>query len=363
VGTDSRKRTSGRLFRSFLIAVVAIVVITQAGTVLGQISFGATLTVLRGTVSVVHGDGTAVSPAVSGLKLDAGDRVATVGRATALVTFFDGSEVELGSDTTIAIQETSSNGNLVTIIIQAVLGTAVHHVATFANPASTYTVISNGTEMLVKGTIVGHGVDDDGNVTAYLIESSGPVTFPNPGNVLHNGEACTRTSSGDLACEQLNGKDVWSGVTDGVTPGDGGKPAGTTSNTPKSEEKETKQLISPPQLLPSTSTPTPTPTATPALERQTPTLTNTVTLTPTSTAVPTQTATATATATATPTLTKAPSHTPTPTPTETLTPTPTATATSTATPTPTPNRCPSPLDDEPGQPGQPKDGEPPIGEC
>src|SRR5918993_909009 len=68
VGTDSRERTSGRFFRSLLIAVVAIIVVTQAGTVLGQISFGATLTVLRGTVSVVHGDGTAVSPAPSGLK-------------------------------------------------------------------------------------------------------------------------------------------------------------------------------------------------------------------------------------------------------------------------------------------------------
>ena len=77
-----------------------------------------------------------------------------------------------------SIQQASSSGNLVTIIIENVLGTAVHHVATFANPNSTYTVVSNGTELLVKGTIIGHGVDDDGNVTAYLIESGGTVTFP-----------------------------------------------------------------------------------------------------------------------------------------------------------------------------------------
>jgi hypothetical protein len=349
VGTDSRERSSGRLFRSLLIAVVAIVVVTQAGTVLGQISFGATLTVLRGTVSVVDGSGAAVSPAPSGLKLNAGDRVATVGRAAALVTFFDGSEVELGADTTIAIQEASSSGNLVTIIIETVLGTAVHHVNTFVNPNSTYTVISNGTELLVKGTIIGHGVDDDGNVTAYLIESGGTVTFPNQGNTLHNGEACTQTNSGDLACQQQNGKDVWSGVADGVSPGDGGKPAGTTSNTPKSEEKDVKAPGLPAQALTSTPTGTPTPTSTPPQDLQTPTLTHTATLTPTSASLPTHTATATVTATATPT--KSPTDTPTPTPTATPTLTPTATAT--LTPTNTPNLCPRPEQEGPQEPEPP----------
>jgi len=335
-------RTSGRFFRSLLLVVVALVVVTQAGTVLGQISFGATLTVLRGTVSVVQGDGAAVSPAPSGLKLNAGDRVATVGRATALVTFFDGSEVELGADTTIAIQEASSSGNLVTIIIETVLGSAVHHVNTSANPNSTYTVISNGTELLVKGTIIGHGVDDDGNVTAYLIESGGTVTFPNQGNTLHNGEACTQTSGGDLACQPQNGKDVWSGVADGVSPGDGGKPAGTTSNTPKSEEKDVKEPGGLAQSLTSTPTGTPTPTSTPPRDLQTPTLTPTATLTPTSTSLPTHTTTATATGTATATSTKTPTDTPTATPTSTAThtPTPTETATLTPTPTNTPNLCP-----------------------
>jgi len=238
VGTDSRTRAYRRYFRSLLLFVAALIIVTQAGAALGQISFGATLTVLRGTVSVVQSNGTAVAPASSGLKLDAGDRVATVGRASALVTFFDGSEVELGADTTIAIQDASGSGGLVTIVIENIMGTSVHHVATLTDPGSSYRVISGDSELLVKGTTVGFGTDADGNVTASLIESSGKVTFPNDSHTLQNGETCTLTSGGDLLCEQSNGKDVWSSVADGVSSGDGNKPGGTTSNTPKSDEKD-----------------------------------------------------------------------------------------------------------------------------
>ena len=337
MGTDSGKRAHGRYFRALLTFVVAVIVVTQAGAVLGQIAFGATLTVLRGTVSVVQGSGTSVAPAASGMKLEAGDRVATVGRATALVTFFDGSEVELGADTTIAIQDASGNGGLVSIVIENILGTSYHKVATLTNPGSTYKVISGDSELLVKGTTVIIGTDGSGNTTAALIESSGPVTFPNSSHILHNGETCTATAGGDTACQNTDGKNPWDAVADGVKSGDSDKP-GTTSNTPKSDEKDMKE--SGDQTL--TPTPTPTSTGTPESTR-TPTSTATGTLTamPTGTPVPTQTGTATSTATRTPTATATststllpsftPTETPTETPTATSTPSPTATATPTAT--------------------------------
>jgi hypothetical protein len=324
VGTGSGIRATGRLFRCVLLVVVAVVLVTRAGTVLGQINFGATLTVLRGTVSVVQSNGTAVSPAPSGLKLTAGDRVATVGRASALVTFFDGSEVELGADTTIAIQDATGDGDLVTIIIENVLGSTVHHVATLVNPGSTYKVVANDTELLVKGTIVGHGNDGDGNTTVYLIESSGTVTFPDDKHVIHNGEACTATSSGDLACTKMDGKDVWSGVADQVSTGggSGGSSHGATSNTTRSDEKDNKDVAGPPTDLTPTLTSTPTLTATPpATQTATPTATSTATVTPTTTATATATLTLTPTKTTTPTATA--TLTPTATPTPTLTPTPT----------------------------------------
>src|SRR5882724_3269971 len=124
----------GRWLRPLLAVAIILATAFQTGIVVGQIAAGATLTVLRGTVSVVHSDGSAVSPASSGLTVGIGDHIATVGRSSALVTFFEGSEVELGADTTIVIQELSSgSGDLVTIIIENVLGSTVNRVTTFAN--------------------------------------------------------------------------------------------------------------------------------------------------------------------------------------------------------------------------------------
>jgi hypothetical protein len=163
------------------------------------------------------------------------------------------------------------------------------------------------------------GTDADGNVTASLVESSGPVTFPNASHTLHNGETCTATSSGDLACTS-NDKDVWSNVADGVQPGDGGKP-GSTSNTPKDDEREKDNTAR---------TPTPTGIAPPI---PTATATGAPLASPTTTGTPTATTTVTKTATATSTTTPTPTETPTATPTATATLTPTATATS------TPNEC------------------------
>jgi hypothetical protein len=335
--------------------------VSQARVTLGQINFGATLTVLRGTVSVVQGNGTAVSPAPNGMKLNAGDRVATVGRASALVTFFDGSEVELGADTTIAIEDATGNGDLVTIIIENIVGATVHHVATLTNPGSTYKVVANDTEMLVKGTVVGHGNDGDGNTTVYLIQSNGPVTFPDENHTVQNGEGCTATSSGDLTCTKMAGKDVWSGIADQVSSGggSGGSDHGATSNTKTDDGREEKDGNN--RSSDQQGTPTTTATATP-----TATATSTVTVTATASPTMTVTATATTTATATPTVTATPTRTSTPTPTETPTPTrtptltPTATYTATLTPTPTPEELPCFRFEGPREQGGPPDEGDPI---
>src|SRR4051812_15522813 len=95
-----------------------------------QIAAGATLTVLRGRAAVLKSDGTALSPAASGLALGPGDQVATLASAGALVTFFEGSEIELGADATIVIRELASRGQVTTITIESVVGSAVHRVVT-----------------------------------------------------------------------------------------------------------------------------------------------------------------------------------------------------------------------------------------
>jgi hypothetical protein len=212
-----------------------------------------------------------------------------------------------------------------------ILGSTVSNVAPQKHAGSSYQIVAGDTVTNVHGTIIGNSVDDQGNVTAYLVESSGPVTFPNSGTTLHNGEGCTATEAGDLLCEQVTGKDVWSALADGVTSGES-KGSSSLSNTTKSEEKEPKDKRGQQE---SASTAAPTSTAVP---------TGTATAAPTTTPVPTATPTGTLTPapTATPTSTATPS--PTATPTGTLTPTLTATPTSTATesPTATPTSTPIP---------------------
>src|SRR5688572_13099494 len=69
-----------------------------------QVRPGASLTVVRGSVAVKRPDGTAIYPAGTGLTLALGDIVGTLERTHAIVTFFSGSEIELGSNTTIVIR-------------------------------------------------------------------------------------------------------------------------------------------------------------------------------------------------------------------------------------------------------------------
>src|SRR4051812_15380763 len=98
------REASGSLLR---VTVLATVLVALIGLSIGALTdlhaqaIGATLTVLRGTTAVQRADRTPLSPATSGLLLNIGDQVATLANASALVTFFDGSEVELGADTTI----------------------------------------------------------------------------------------------------------------------------------------------------------------------------------------------------------------------------------------------------------------------
>ena len=215
-----------------LALTVVVVAVVQTSTVLGQVATGATLTVIRGTTSVVRGDGSAVQPAATGLTLNAGDRIATIGRGSALVTFFDGTEVELGENTTIRIQETESRpGGQITIVLENVLGSTLHKVATLTNPGSSYEIVSGGSVALVRGTTAIFRTDDQGNVTFYLIEASNVVNFPYPGNRIYPGQICTHTAQGDVFCSTAKGGDPWGEAANGVN-------AGSANEKPKSSPKE-----------------------------------------------------------------------------------------------------------------------------
>ena len=217
--------------RLLLLVVLTTLMVMQAGLALGQITFGATLTVLSGRVSVVRSNGSAVQPASTGLTLNVGDRVATVGRASALVTFFDGSEIELGGDTTISIGDASSEADdVVTFLIQVILGSTIHRVSPMKSASSSYRILAGDAVIEVRGTTAGASVDSDGNATGYLQNGTASMN----GYALHPNEACTLDSGGAFECADQKSKDVWSVLDEGVTNGD--PPKGNDSNTPKSDD-------------------------------------------------------------------------------------------------------------------------------
>jgi len=123
-----------RWIRLLLAAALILTTAYQAGVVFGQVDEGATLTVLRGTVALTRTDGSTLQPATSGTIIHAGDHISTVGPAGALITFFAGTEIELGAETTIAIQDVRTNANgVIDVTIENVLGSTVHRVATLTN--------------------------------------------------------------------------------------------------------------------------------------------------------------------------------------------------------------------------------------
>lgn len=149
----------------FLLACLVGTVGQGLPAVRAQTAVGATLTVLRGSVGVLRADGTPISPAASGLMLGQGDQVATLGPSSILITFFNGTEFELGNNTTIIIRDLTREGSTTTIGIQSVVGTVLNRVVTLTDSGSTYRVEAGGTVALVRGTVFAHHVDASGDIT------------------------------------------------------------------------------------------------------------------------------------------------------------------------------------------------------
>ena len=194
-------REFAQVTRTVRVAVVAMLLAILLGSSGGGLpslyaqSAGATLTVLRGGAAVLRSDGTPLSPAASGLTLGVGDQVATLASGSALVTFFDGSEIELGAETTIILREMAQRGSTTTITVESVIGSTLHRVVTLTDPSSSYRVDSGGTVALVRGTVFAHRRESDGDTTVAV--GQGVVDFPSAGQPLTPGQKRTVTSRGD----------------------------------------------------------------------------------------------------------------------------------------------------------------------
>src|SRR3954469_14982959 len=103
-------------------SVLAVLPSLSPALTYAQVQDGATLTVLRGQVAVVGSDGSAVQPAPTGTVVRSGDEIRTLNRTGALITFFAGTEIEMGEETILVVDRVTMNGSKIDISLKQVLG-------------------------------------------------------------------------------------------------------------------------------------------------------------------------------------------------------------------------------------------------
>jgi hypothetical protein len=119
---------------------------------------GATMTVLRGEVAVVKPNGSTLQPAPSGTVVNPGDEIRTLGGTGALITFFSGTEIEMGEETILLVQDVSRSGDKVEVSLKQVFGMAVSRVQKFSDPGSAYRIEVGGAVALIRGSQLGTGL-------------------------------------------------------------------------------------------------------------------------------------------------------------------------------------------------------------
>ncbi len=132
--------------------VVLLSLLAPARPALAQVVDGATMTVLQGEVAVVRADGSTIQPAPSGTTVYPSDEIRTVTRSGALITFFSGTEIELGPETILIVERVSRQGDRVEVSLRQVFGVTINRVAALANPGSSYRIDAGGAVAMVRGT-------------------------------------------------------------------------------------------------------------------------------------------------------------------------------------------------------------------
>jgi len=152
------------------VAAVLIVKFVLLGSSPAQASF-TTLSVISGTVEVRDEGADDFRLAEDGETLDVGDSVRTGPDSRALITFFEGSTLEMEPETEVTLErlEEEEEGGFFTKIGQSI-GVTWHRVVEFTDPRSAYEVETPSTVAAVRGTLFQGEVQANGNSFWDLLE-------------------------------------------------------------------------------------------------------------------------------------------------------------------------------------------------
>jgi hypothetical protein len=163
-------------------ALIFIIVLLAVGTI-GCAEQGATtsfktpgnpttISTVKGDVSVLKAGTSTWTAAAPGMSLEENDRIRTGPGSNAIITFFEGSTIELSPDTEIGVSELgiAEAGNSTLIKLQQEIGTTRSRVEKLVDPASNYEIETPAGAAVVRGSVGDVKVDKDGTTTITNIE-------------------------------------------------------------------------------------------------------------------------------------------------------------------------------------------------
>ena len=183
----------------------------------------AQLGTVAGTVAVTHANGSAVQPAGSGTSLGAGDRIATVGKSTAIIEVPGIGRIELGAGTTVIIHELRTASGVTFVTVEIVQGMLVSRLSPASDTRLDFRIVDPSGQAVARATgsaVFGVGRDENGTVTVACSScGDGVVSFPSDGNGIGSGRVRTLTARGDIFEGRLR-DGIYNALADGANAGD-----------------------------------------------------------------------------------------------------------------------------------------------
>ncbi|HJW48472.1 MAG TPA: FecR domain-containing protein [Candidatus Limnocylindria bacterium] len=179
--------------RLLIAAVIAALVVLPAALVITQQRAAASATILSildGTVSVARGTA-AFAAAADGDIVNTGDRVQTAAQSHAMVTFFDGSTLEIEPATTVQIEEAASVNGATLIGISQTLGRTWASVQKLTRADSKFEVRTPTLTAAVRGTGFITDVLADGTSTVRTADGTVQVTAQGQSVIVNAGQTTT----------------------------------------------------------------------------------------------------------------------------------------------------------------------------
>ncbi len=159
-------------------AAIGLLIVIVASFVLSNLLFSSAFQESRCTLSLLSGEAVIQQPnsvgrhdGIEGMTLVAGTQITTQADSNAMLTFPEGTTLELETDTNIEIQQLGVNEQkAASIVLRQWQGKTWSHVAQKAGQDSHYMIITPSALAIAKGTLFSTEVDSIGMTTVKTIE-------------------------------------------------------------------------------------------------------------------------------------------------------------------------------------------------